>query len=415
NPTLDAGLVEPRNRLGDFVWIDTNDDGLQDAGEPGVPDVPVVLKDGDGKQLASTKTGPDGKYLFDGLKDGSYQVCFDIAHLPAPVADYKPTKPNTGDDTKDSDADPASGCTPVVQLGVGKRENLTLDAGLVAPPNRLGDFVWADTNRNGLQDPGEPGVPDVPVTLTDGDGKQVGTTKTGPDGKYSFDDLPDGSYRVCFDRTQVPAQYAGWQWTKPNAGDDAKDSDADPGTGCAPVVKLGPGGRENPTLDAGLAEPRNRVGDFVWVDRNGNGLQDPGEPGVPDVPVTLKDGDGKQVGTTKTGPDGKYLFDDLPDGPYQVCFALGGRKLTKPDAGPDDTEDSDAQPSGGCTPVVTLGPAKREDLSLDAGVLTAAAPPKARPLPMTGFPGDWLAALGGLAVAAGIAALLAARRARGTR
>ncbi|MBE8521919.1 hypothetical protein ILP97_31290 [Amycolatopsis sp. H6(2020)] len=415
NPTLDAGLVEPRNRLGDFVWIDRNGDGLQDASEPGVPDVPVILKDGDGKQLATTKTGPDGKYLFDGLKDGSYQVCFDIAHLPVPVADYKLTKPDAGDDTKDSDADPATGCTPVVQLGVGKRENLTLDAGLVAPPNRLGDFVWADTNRNGLQDPGEPGVPDVPVTLKDGDGKQVATTKTGPDGKYSFDDLPDGSYQVCFDRTQVPAQYAGWQWTKPDAGDDAKDSDADPASGCTPVVPLGVGKRENPTLDAGLVEPRNRVGDFVWTDRNGNGLQDPGEPGVPDVPVTLKDGDGKQVATTKTGPDGKYLFDDLPDGPYKVCFALGGRKLTKPDAGPDDTKDSDAQPSDGCTKVVTLGPAKREDLSLDAGVLTAAAPPKARPLSTTGFPGDWLAALGGLAVAAGIAALLAARRARGTR
>ncbi|WP_410644027.1 SdrD B-like domain-containing protein [Amycolatopsis sp. lyj-346] len=416
--TLDAGLVEPRNRLGDFVWIDRNGDGLQDAGEPGVPDVPVVLKDGDGKQVATAKTGADGKYLFDDLPDGSYQVCFDIAHLPAPVADYKLTKPDAGDDAKDSDADPATGCAPVVQLGLRKRENLTLDAGLVAPPNRLGDFVWADTNRNGLQDPGEPGVPDVPVVLKDGDGKQVAATKTGPDGNYLFDGLPDGSYQVCFDRTKVPSQYAGWQWTKPAAGDDGKDSDADPATGCAPVVQLGVGKRENLTLDAGLVEPRNRVGDFVWLDRNGNGLQDPGEPGVPDVPVVLKDGDGKQVATAKTGPDGKYLFDDLPDGPYRVCFDTGGRKLTKPDVGPDNTKDSDVQPSDGCTEVVTLGPAKREDLGLDAGVLTSpgsTVPPKARPLSSTGFPGDWLAALGGLAVAAGIAALLAARRARGTR
>ncbi|MDX3192817.1 SdrD B-like domain-containing protein [Streptomyces sp. MN03-5084-2B] len=415
NLTLDAGLVEPRNRVGDFVWIDTNGNGLQDAGEPGVPDVPVVLKDGDGKQVATTKTGPDGKYLFDGVPDGSYQVCFDVKQLPAPVADYELTKPDAGDDGKDSDADPESGCTPVVQLGVGKRENLTLDAGLIAPPNRLGDLVWADTNRNGLQDPGEPGVPDVPVTLKDGNGNEVATTKTDPDGKYSFDDLPDGSYQVCFDRMQVPSQYAGWQWAKPDAGDDGKDSDVDPESGCTPVVQLGVGKRENLTLDAGLVEPRNRVGDLVWTDTNGNGLQDPGEPGVPDVPVTLKDGDGKQVAATKTGPDGKYLFDDLPDGSYKVCFDTGSRKLTKPDAGFDDTKDSDAQPSDGCTPVVTLGPDKREDLSLDAGVLPATAPAKARPLPNTGFPGYWLAGLGGFAVLAGIAALLAARRARGTR
>ncbi|MGW3963307.1 SdrD B-like domain-containing protein [Amycolatopsis sp. NPDC005003] len=415
NPTLDAGLVAPRNRLGDFVWIDRNGDGLQDPGEPGVPDVPVVLKDGTGKQVASVKTGPDGKYLFDDLPDGSYQVCFDVKQLPAPVADYQLTKANAGDDGKDSDADPASGCTPVVPLGVGKREKLTLDAGLVAPPNRLGDLVWADLNRNGLQDPGEPGVPDVPVILKDGDGKQVATTKTGPDAKYLFEDLPDGSYRVCFDRTQAPPPYAGWQWAKPDAGDDGTDSDADPASGCTPVVPLGVGKRENLTLDAGLVEPRNRVGDFVWADRNGNGVQDPGEPGVPDVPVTLKDGTGKQVAATKTAPDGKYLFDDLPDGPYQVCFATGGRKLTKPDAGPDDTKDSDAQPSDGCTKVVTLGPAKREDLSLDAGLLTAAAPPTTRPLSSTGVAADWLAAIGGLAVAAGIAALLLARRTRRTR
>ncbi|HET6708513.1 SdrD B-like domain-containing protein [Amycolatopsis sp.] len=415
NLTLDAGLVEPRNRLGDFVWLDKNGDGLQDPGEPGVPDVPVVLKDGDGKEVATTKTGPDGKYLFDGLPDGSYQVCFGVKQLPAPVADYGLTKPNAGDDGKDSDADPASGCTPVVKLGPGARENLTLDAGLVAPPNRLGDLVWADTNRNGLQDPGEPGVPGVPVVLKDGDGKQIATTKTGPDGKYLFDNLPDGSYRVCFDRTQVPPQYAGWQWVKPDAGDDAKDSDADPASGCTPVVQLGVGKRENLTLDAGLVEPRNRVGDFVWLDKNGNGLQDPGEPGVPDVPVVLKDGNGKQVASAKTDRDGKYLFDGLPDGSYKVCFSTGDRKLTKPDAGADDTKDSDAQPSDGCTKVVTLGPAKREDLSLDAGVLTSTTPAKARPLSSTGFPGDWLAALGGLAVVAGIAALLAARRARETR
>ncbi|MEU0535569.1 SdrD B-like domain-containing protein [Amycolatopsis tolypomycina] len=415
NLTLDAGLVEPRNRVGDFVWLDKNSDGLQDPGEPGVPDVPVVLKDGDGKQVATTKTGPDGKYLFDNLPDGSYQVCFGVKQLPAPVADYGLTKPNAGDDGKDSDAEPATGCTPVVKLGTGAREDLTLDAGLVAPPNRLGDLVWADTNRNGLQDPGEPGVPDVPVVLKDGNGKEVASAKTDPDGKYLFGNLPDGSYRVCFDRTRVPPQYAGWQWVKPDAGDDGKDSDADPASGCTPVVQLGVGKRENLTLDAGLVEPRNRVGDFVWTDKNGNGLQDPGEPGVPDVPVVLKDGNGKQIATKKTDANGKYLFDDLPDGSYQVCFGTGGRKLTKPDAGPDDTKDSDADPASGCTPVVKLGPAKREDLSLDAGVLASTTPAKARPLSSTGFPGDWLAALGGLAVVAGIAALLAARRARGTR
>jgi hypothetical protein len=63
----------------------------------------------------------------------------------------------------------------------------------VPPVNRIGDFVWSDVNRNGRQDPGEPGLPGVPVSL--------GTTKTdsirtatGSDGRYMFEGLPDGKY-----------------------------------------------------------------------------------------------------------------------------------------------------------------------------------------------------------------------------
>ena len=34
-----------------------------------------------------------------------------------------------------------------------------------------------------------------------------------------------------------------------------------------------------------------RIGDFVWFDTDGDGVQDPGEPGIADVPVTLMQGD----------------------------------------------------------------------------------------------------------------------------
>jgi hypothetical protein len=372
--TLDAGLVPPVNRLGDFVWIDTNKDGLQDSGEPGVPGVTVVLKDGAGAQVGTTTTDENGKYQFSDLPDGAYQVCFDMAALPPAVADYTVTTRNAGgDDGVDSDADPATGCTEPVTLGVGSREILTLDAGLVAPPNRLGDFVWVDTNRDGLQD-GEPGVPDVTVVLKNGAGAQVGTTTTDENGKYQFSDLPDGSYQVCFDLSTVPAEYAGYLLTKPNAGDDGADSDADPATGCTEPVVLGVGKRENLTLDAGIRPP-NRVGDLVWVDTNRDGLQDPDEPGVPGVTVTVKTPDGTVVGTMTTDPNGKYLFDKLPDGEFAVCFdratlptQYADYQLTKPNAG-DDGADSDADMVTWCTPPVTLSADHPEDLTVDAGIV----------------------------------------------
>ena len=134
-----------------------------------------------------------------------------------PLASIKWTAQKAGPDrTIDSDPDPATG-TVKVTMGPAGSVDHTIDAGLVAT-YRLGDFVWADTNHNGLQDAGEPGVPDVPVVLKDGTGKQLAATTTGPDGKYLFDKLPAGSYQVCFDRSKLPAQYADWQWTKQNAG-----------------------------------------------------------------------------------------------------------------------------------------------------------------------------------------------------
>jgi SdrD B-like domain len=157
----------------------------------------------------------------------------------------------------------------------------------------------------------------------------------------------------------------------------------------------------------------------VWLDKNRNGLQDDGEPGVPGVPVVLRSGD-TEVAKTTTGADGKYLFDNLPDGTYRVCFLtdlpaqLRDYTLTKPKAG-NDTTDSDPDPQTGCTKQVTVGPGQREILTLDAGLV---APPKSTTYPndgnwlaSTGYRlGWWWPLLGALAIALGTLALIAARR-----
>ncbi|WP_051124848.1 SdrD B-like domain-containing protein [Amycolatopsis benzoatilytica] len=379
---VDGGLTakQENNKLGDFVWIDKNANGVQDPDEPGVQSVKVTVKDGAGAEKGATTTGPDGKYLFDNLPDGTYQVCFDLANLPDSVKGYRATKPNVGDPALDSDADPATGCTKTTTLGPDKRQDLTLDAGLVAPANKLGDYVWIDKNKDGLQSDGEPGVQGVTAVLKDGAGKELGKTTTDANGKYLFDNLPDGTYQVCFDVANLPDAVKGYRLTKANAGDDAKDSDADPATGCTPTTTLGPDKREDLTLDAGLVAPSAgefKLGDFVWIDKNKDGLQSDGEPGVPDVTVVLKGGDGKELANTKTGPDGKYLFDKLAAGTYTVCFdlanlpdAVKGYTLTKVNAG-DSTKDSDADPTTGCAKPVKLGP---DNLTIDAGLVQPEQP-----------------------------------------
>ena len=65
-----------------------------------------------------------------------------------------------------------------VNLGAGD-DVRTLDAGLVEAPEEtasIGDLVFNDTNGNGIQDPDEPGVAGVSVTVEDRNGVTVNTT-----------------------------------------------------------------------------------------------------------------------------------------------------------------------------------------------------------------------------------------------
>ena len=110
----------------------------------------------------------------------------------------------------------------------------------------LGDFVWNDLNGNGVQDSGEPGVPNVTVQLLNCSGTMLAQTTTDAGGLYLFANLSPGGYRVRF----VPP--VGYGFTTPNAGlDDARDSDANAATGvsdCATVLA----GQTNRTVDAGV-------------------------------------------------------------------------------------------------------------------------------------------------------------------
>ena len=77
---------------------------------------------------------------------------------------YTPTVANTPDDTKDSDANVTTGKSTGVTLTSGEN-NTTVDAGYYKLGS-IGDLVWDDRNGNGIQDPGEPGMGGLTVTLT---------------------------------------------------------------------------------------------------------------------------------------------------------------------------------------------------------------------------------------------------------
>jgi hypothetical protein len=265
----------------------------------------------------------------------------------------------------------------------------------------IGDKVWFDTNSNGIQDTGEAGVPNVPVSLqgyvgpaspsatdlaNDANWADIpgATATTDANGEYLFDGLETGHYRVKFG--PVP----NYGFTTPNSGSNtALDSDAGVGGFSGPVFINAQGvgiDKDNPMVDAGLV-PAGSIGDYVWLDDNQNGQQDAGELPKSGVTVKLYVKNGSVwdlVETTVTDSDGKYLFSGLPSGTYQVEFVLPSNHVfTHVDkSGVADDKDSDANQVTGKTGEITIdvstapGDILRNNLTIDAGLVEGSLPVK---------------------------------------
>jgi hypothetical protein len=125
---LTIGNAAPAD-LGDLAWQDTDQNGLQDAGEPGVQGIGVDLFNNGtcaGRAMASDTTDATGNYLFTGMQAGTY--CLQFYNIPA---GWLITAPDQGmDDTLDSDADPVTGRVENISLTA---DDLDQDIGLYLP------------------------------------------------------------------------------------------------------------------------------------------------------------------------------------------------------------------------------------------------------------------------------------------
>jgi len=135
------------------------------------------------------------------------------------------------------------------------------------------------------------------------------------------------------------------------------------GDGCAAMFTVNLTG-----ANCGITEAA--VGDYVWFDFNGDGVQGINEPPVEGVTVYLINGNtGAIISSTMTDVNGLYLFDGLPAGNYAVQFvAPGGFTFTSNETGNDDTDDSDADPTTGQTPALFV-PLDSTDLNFDGGFI----------------------------------------------
>ena len=253
----------------------------------------------------------------------------------------------------------------------------------------LGNTIWWDMNDNGKKDAAEFGTGGIPVVLyQDNDNNGVAdagftalTTYTNSTGGYLFSNLAPGSYFVV-----VGAGNSHYKTTV-YGGDPDNNIDGDNNghtqnltdfyiysktitlsSGSEPDGTGASNTNINNTYDMGMWKG-NGLGDMVWLDNNGNGVQETGEPGMANVMVKLKNNSGTVLATTTTDANGFYSFHN-PQGygtnNYQVEFVTptGYLPTTANKAGADDAMDSD--PVNGIIASVNV-PAGTWDHSFDAG------------------------------------------------
>ena len=404
NLSVDAGIYSPGPilSLGNLIWADYNDDGNVDSGEPGIAGVVVDLfidADNDNvpdsaTPLASQTTNAAGQYLFTGLEANNYivrvsQVNWNAGGALENWASSTPTSADPDDDVDNDDngvgaayAETSSlsvtlsfGAEPTSDGDGSADSNLSVDFGFVPDFAELGNKVWYDTNRNGIQDGAELPVPNVTVKLfRAGDdpatATPVDTEVTDASGLYLFTDLLPGDYFVQFVASTLPAN---WTFTTAESGGDNNiDSDANAASGLTEVTTLS-AGESDLTWDAGIVTTAT-IGDFVWLDVNRDGIQDPGEAGLGNVTVKLVNATtGVVVATTTTNSSGFYLFqnvnpvdDSLTPIQYRIEFVTPAGYSISPKNVGGVTSDSDAG-TDGKTATTTLDPLE-DDRTWDMGV-----------------------------------------------
>jgi uncharacterized repeat protein (TIGR01451 family) len=353
--------------IGDLVWNDANGNGLVDSGENGLTNVTVTLyEDNNGNGVIDAAdavvgtaiTDSAGAYHFYNLPVGRYLVDVDQTDAQIPTDAYGNRYILSG------------GTDPLPVTLAANQQYTGADFGF-GPGATVGDRVYRDDNGDGTQAANEPGINNVTVQLyrdNDANGifsvgdTLVATTVTatvnGNAGSYQFTGLTPGKYVVRVDSTDVDLPSTNF------TGDP--DSTLDGQSGFTLVAA-----QDVVFADFGVRPP-NVLGDRVWHDQNGDGVQDATETGIPGVVVSLYSrplGSGAGytlVSTITTDTDGFFTFGNLAAAQYRLdmttATALNGYTQTY-------EKDAGVCPPGACNKQtdITIPALGLTDLTLDFG------------------------------------------------
>ena len=361
--------------IGDFVFNDLDGDGIQDLTEPGIPQVIVQLYTPDDDLVATTLTDNSGYYSFPEVEPGDYYVVFTVDDA------FIPTVANVGDDTTDSDVTEefAPGSTSLFTVIAGD-DNTTIDGGFYACALIKG-VTYYDINEDDVRQTTENGINGLLVEVY----RRVGSTWVLFDSEYTHHDYDTPSDDGIWDFCVPPGTYyvkvnmppIGLVRVRPFIGGSNFDSDINNANGLntTPSFTLGAGGSKT-DLGAGYY-PMATVGNLVWLDEDGDGLQGENEPKVGGVTVEAYDENNELIGQSVTDEDGIYEIDYLEKQDYYLKFAGPSEYSFVTIYGHENEEDSnsDITHSMGLntTDMISFNPGD-EIINIDAGLSYSVLP-----------------------------------------
>jgi uncharacterized repeat protein (TIGR01451 family) len=322
----DFGLQPPgAGSIGDRIWLDADNDSIQDSGENGLPGITVTLEklvNGNWVTLATQMTDADGLYNFDALRAGDYRVIVDTTSVVTSTLDATVTSTIGASmiPTYDLDGIGTPHIAPVA-LATDSTTIDTVDFGYNWGGS-IGDYVWYDNNRNQLQDE-SPVTPifnaEVRLYYDDNNNGVVdpmeyfdraATLHTDANGAYLFQNLPPGNYLVDVYEDSITT-------------DGVRD--VVPTTPDIHTIYLNP---NEARLDADFGYYIGAlVRGYVFWDEDRNGVFDGSENGLspvtvfltPEPGVDLGNGPGQPISTLTDG-DGFFLF-PVPVGTYTLTYS----------------------------------------------------------------------------------------------
>ena len=289
------GAVKPGSISG-VIWLDENEDGTRGEGELLMSGVSLELVDERGGTVVKRTASTDQGFRFDNVRPGTYTVRLTPPDQSSPAADSASTFVANG--------------LRMTQTGVTVEAGEDVDGlttGLISATSVAGRLYL---DENGARTP----LAGVTVSLyKGGELSPLMTVLTDDSGRYRFDGLWPADYYL---EAGLPS---GTIFVRPD--------DPNYESGASAVTASGEGAGTSELFYLHMSQHRldmdviyikpARVGDLAWLDENGNGLVDEGEPGIPGITVQLLQ-DGQVVYETVTDAYGYYLFTDVYPGAYTL-------------------------------------------------------------------------------------------------